>query len=84
MISKSDQLKFKEILGHQYAREVLEMLNAKEIKNRFGKPHSLTYIRMVFQGYRHNPDIERAIIELAILRKKEKEDICLHKSNLFD
>lgn len=84
MISKNDQKRLKKWLGHHYTKEVSSILRKKRIVNKFGKPHSQEYIRMVFQGYRKNTAIEQAIIELAVLRKKASEKIQQHKSNLFD
>ena len=84
MISKNEQKRLKKLLGHQYAKEVSAILKRKKITNKFGVAHSAEYIRMVFQGYRKNTDIERAIIDLAIQRKKEKDSLLRSKSNLFE
>jgi hypothetical protein len=83
MISKNDQKRLKKLLGHTYSREVSAILKKKRIVNKFGKPHTSEYIRMVFQGYRENSAIEQAIIELAIERKKELDKIKRRKIDLF-
>jgi hypothetical protein len=83
MISKNEQKRLKKILGHHYAKDVLQLLNEKGITNKFGVPHNLEYIRMVFQGYRKNQDIEKAIVDLAVKRKDERESIRKNKTNLY-
>jgi hypothetical protein len=70
MISEVEQKELKQLIGQHYSVEVQELLESKSIRNRNGHPHSLEYIRMVFQGYRQNQDVEAAIWELAKYKKQ--------------
>jgi hypothetical protein len=71
MILKHEQKKLKRYLGPQYSNGVLQILERKGILNKNGKPHSASYVRMVFQGLRQNQEIEAAIWELASFNKQE-------------
>lgn len=70
MIAKHEQKLLKRYLGPQYSKNVLKILSKKRVKNKRGQPHTASYVRMVFQGFRNNADIENAIWELA---NKNKE-----------
>ena len=74
MITELERKQLKELFQGHYADDVLKILSQKMILNRNGDPHNVQYVRMVFQGFRKNPDIEAAIWQLAA-EKKKKIDI---------
>jgi hypothetical protein len=84
MISEVEQKELKQLIGHQYSVEVQELLESKSIRNRNGHPHSLEYIRMVFQGHRQNQDVEAAIWELAKQKKQYAAAILKQKEKLLN
>ena len=79
MITEIERKELRQLFQGYYADDVLEILKEKKITNRNGDPHSLPYIRMVFQGVRNNLDIETAIWQLASERKREIEQRKLQK-----
>ena len=83
MITKHEQKQLKRFLGPQYSKEVLKFLSRKRIRNQQGRPHSAAYVRLVFQGYRYNKDIENALWELANQNKKRFIERSLIKSDLI-
>ena len=70
MITKQERLKLKEVLGSNYAPELVNFLKGCNIVKRDGQNYSAAMVRRVLNGYEH-PDIEKAIIEFAA-QKLEK------------
>lgn len=83
MILPEETNQLKQIIGSTYTDDVLELLNAKGIRNRNGHPHNAEYVRMVFIGHRHNADVEAAVWELAQLKKAEAEEALKQKTNIL-
>ena len=83
MITEIERKELRHLFQGYYADDVFEILKEKKITNRNGKPHSIPYIRMVFQGVRNNLDIEAAIWQLASERKKEIELQQLQKQQIL-
>ncbi len=83
MITKNEQKRLKPIIGSHYTAAVLKILMAKRIRNKNGLPHNATYIRMVFQGFRNNKEIETAIWELALYKKNALNDLNRKKEIIF-
>lgn len=69
MISTEQKLKLKELLGKKYSAKVLDILEAKKIYNRVGKPYSACYVNHVLNGRNENFDIEAALFEVFKERK---------------
>jgi hypothetical protein len=84
MITELERVQLKELFGGRYAEEIQKILSLRMVLNRNGEPHSLQYIRMVFQGVRNNPDIESAIWQLAITKKKALDLQKTQKKNILD
>lgn len=70
MITKKQKINLKSFIGNNYAKEVLDILNKKNILSRNNQPYSESFVRMVFNGYRENLDIEDAIFLLYKNRKR--------------
>ena len=83
MITEMERKELRQLFQGYYADDVHEILKEKKITNRNGKPHSIPYIRMVFQGVRKNQDIEAAIWQLASERKQEIEAKKLQKQQIL-
>lgn len=85
MISKTQKKKLKNILGRDYSKDVLKILDENGAVNRLGNPYNTGYIIWVFNGERNNHDVEEAIFKLyenkiidlnqrkAILKNKKPE-----------
>jgi len=74
MITELERKELKELFQGHYADDVLTILSQNMVLNRNGEPHNAKYVRMVFQGFRKNTDIEAAIWQHAA-EKKKKIDI---------
>ena len=83
MITEIERKELRELFQGYYASDILKILKNKKITNRKGKPHTIQYIRMVFQGVRNNSDIEAAIWQLAGKRKQEIERQKLQKQQIL-
>lgn len=84
MITKNEQKRLKPIIGSHYTAAVLKILSAKRIRNKNGLPHNATYVRMVFQGFRNNKEIENAIWKLAVYKKKEIKNLNITKQRILN
>ena len=73
MITELEQRKLRALFRSHYTEEVLKILSERKIYNRNGKPHNASYVRMVFQGVRQNPNIESAIWQVATNKKQKLE-----------
>lgn len=82
MISENEQKKLKKILFGHYSKEIQNILAEQNVTNRNGVAYSSKYIRMVFQGFRSNIDIESAIWELATEKKNKMNLKNIKKENL--
>ena len=71
MITPQDKAKIKALFGGRYSREIKELLDKKELKNKDGNYHSSVMIRSVMNGLKRHEDIETAIFELV----KEKQEL---------
>ncbi|MEN8185531.1 MAG: hypothetical protein ABFR05_00220 [Bacteroidota bacterium] len=69
MISKSERNKIKKVIGREYSKEVLQILNERGVVNKQNKSHNSVYITKVLNGQNNNEDVEDAIYEL-VRRKK--------------
>ena len=83
MITETERKELRQLFQGHYTEDVLEILEEKKITNRNGKPHNIQYIRLIFQGVRKNQDIETAIWQLAVERKKELEEQELQKQQIL-
>lgn len=72
MITKRERKKIKSILGNHYSSIVLEELNNKAVRNKYGMPHSDIMVRQVMNGNRSHKEIEAAIF--SAVEKKISED----------
>ncbi len=84
MITKNEQKRLKPIIGSHYTAAILKILMAKRIHNKNGRPHNATYIRMVFQGFRNNKEIENAIWKLAVHKKREIKNLNITKQRILN
>jgi len=84
MITPTEQKQLKQIIGAHYADGVLELLINKAIRNKNGHPHNAEYVRMVFQGYRNNEDVEAAIWTLAANKKEEAQQLNKQKQQILN
>ncbi len=75
MLDPKTRKKLKELVGKHYTSFILERLQQKGITNKNGKPYTATYIRMVFNGFRNNYDIENTIMELLLEKINERKKI---------
>ena len=64
MVSKTDKINIKSILGHRYAPKIEEYLASKNITNSKGNTPSREMIRQVVSGCKEDLEIESAIIDL--------------------
>ncbi|MDT7832390.1 hypothetical protein RQM59_08360 [Flavobacteriaceae bacterium S356] len=83
MITELERKQLKELLQAHYADDVLKILSQNMVLNRNGEPHNAQYVRMVFQGFRKNSDIEAAIWQLATEKKKELDLQKARKQNIL-
>jgi len=72
MISKLEHTLLKDVLKSNYTAGVLAVLKGQNSVKKNGKPYSAKYVRAVFQGRRQNTTIEKAIWQLASLRKEQE------------
>ncbi len=84
MLTEEQRKKFKDLVGNHYTNSIMEKLKEQKITNKNGKPYSAHYIRMVFNGYRRNFEIEKVIMELMIELSKEREILLRQLKNLED
>jgi hypothetical protein len=84
MITELERKQLKELFQGHYADDVLKILSQKMVLNRNGDPHNVQYVRMVFQGFRKNVDIEAAIWQLAAEKKKKIDIQKTHKQRIFN
>ena len=71
MINENEHKKLKKILLGHYSKEIQNILAEQNVTNRNGIAYSSKYIRMVFQGFRGNIDIESAFWKLATEKKNK-------------
>ena len=83
MISTHEKKGLKAILGNHYTNLVIEVLEAKGIKDTKGNTHSAQMIREVFNGNREHLEIEEAIIEASIIEQKKQKALARKKKNLL-
>lgn len=80
MISKDERIELKKHLPTRYSELVLEILNARGVKNARGNNHSTRYIHAVLAGSRANVEIENTLYDVAEhTKKKIKEENALKK-----
>lgn len=84
MISKREKQKLKVALGNYYSAYLHKFLKDHNITNKDGTPYSKSMIRLVFNGFRENIEIEQAFFKAAeeiaqarhiafVATKKERE-----------
>jgi hypothetical protein len=83
MISKTEKLKYKAILGHRYVAKITVVLNETNETDTSGKPYSSGMIRQVFNGFSENIVVESAIIEAVKRQKKYLADYEKKKSTIL-
>lgn len=71
MISEIQKKKLKQFLKGDYSSAVIEILNRKGIKTKFGKPFRRDVVRQVLNGQYQSQPVEEAIFELYEIRKNE-------------
>jgi len=71
MITPEQTKALKLLLGNNYCTEVKALLTKRMVVNRKGEPHTGAAISYVLTGDRQNPDIEKALFDVAASRKKE-------------
>jgi hypothetical protein len=77
MITETEKEELKEILGRNYTRKVLSLLNKNSESSTEGKKYSIQYVRQVFNGLHDNLDVEIAIYDLRneiISKQKELKE----------
>ena len=84
MITITQRNKMKKAFKNSYVCGVQEILNAKNITNKAGNPHSLSYICQVFNGRKSDLNIENALIELYSRKKDELAKIRAERKRIFD
>ena len=83
MINSHEKKGLKAILGNHYTNLVIEVLEAKGIKDTKGNIHSTQMIREVFNGNREHLEIEEAILEAAAIEKKRQKTLARKKKQLL-
>tara|TARA_R110002126_G_scaffold110951_2_gene248690 strand:+ start:1511 stop:1792 length:282 start_codon:yes stop_codon:yes gene_type:complete len=83
MITKRERNKIKKILGGHYTDAVLEVLNNKGVRNKYGLFHSATMVQTVMNGQPHR-EIEEAIWDAVENRNKIENDITERKNRLLE
>lgn len=76
MINKTLRNKLSKYLKASFLKDVIAILNEKNILNKNGQPFSKAYISYVYNGKNENVAIELAIIEVYNQRKEQ------YKSNV--
>lgn len=64
MITKAQKRKLKKFLKNDWIPEVVKLLDSKGIVSRNNTHYSESTIRVVFNGYKENAEIEAAILEV--------------------
>ncbi len=82
MITEEEKIKLKSILGSFYSQKVYNRLLKTGKRNPDGTIIKKSWIRVVFNGQREQPDIEEAIYYVAAEEKKLKEKL-QQKRNQF-
>lgn len=84
MITITQRNKMKKAFKKGYVFGVQEILNTKNITNKSGNAHSLSYICQVFNGRKSDLNIENALIELYSKKREELAKIRAERKYLFD
>ena len=71
MIDAAQRKKLKKYLKGDYSDAVIQILNERGKKTKFGKYFSADVVRQVFNGQFHSQAVEAAIFELYEIRKNE-------------
>lgn len=74
MISPQEAETIKQILGHNYAKKILDHLTETHIVRESGEEYSRQDVYNVMGSLRENEPMEAAIIELAGKTKEKKQE----------
>ncbi len=85
MITKAERQKIIAALGYNYVAQVLEYLATKEIVTpRTNNPYDPSAIRHMVNGNIENLIVEDHIVELALIKKKERAEYAKKRKKLLE
>lgn len=83
MINKTLRIKLSKHLKTSFLKDVIAILNEKNVRNKNGESFSRAYVSYVYNGKNENIDIELAIIEVYNKRKEQYKNIVEAKKKLL-
>ena len=82
MITDKDRETLGPLLGTRYTPDVIKMLKKNNDDPEVKTDYSRSFITKVYKGKHENADVEKAIFDLADMRKDKKEGIQYMRNRL--
>ncbi|WP_299431514.1 hypothetical protein [uncultured Aquimarina sp.] len=75
MITEKQRTELKKILGNNYTKDVLKLLETRKIFNRNDKPYTTGSVKNVMGGQYEHQEIENAIYDCASDKQKRASEL---------